>query len=523
MSWIDFFSLKESAMDISQISVRHLKTRYYVKYYPELAHCFGSEKAALIVDRLEYWFGYKPEGFYKFYEPCKHVGYRKGDSWREEIGLSRRTFNHAFAHIGVRYHRFSAFKTAQDKFQGKMYACYHCRLSHLTYFVRNHAVAESFFTQFLNTQPSAYRQQNDVLSSNTSICQNGKNDCSKTAVPVDKKNLIPLEANNCNGSPERPKLSFPNNSKCRSGTAVTVVRYIQSIHTKHTSFFSASGKMAVSENQEILADENTGKKMQQIWIEEIGKLETKRDKSIALSRLAQCLEEHFESDLVNWHRYCLMIASSNYLMGEMGNEGFKKIWLSWATTPKAIGRIMGGEFSLGDRETTLDKKIEYYRNQIHQLKDEQDRLNSRLSGLEIDKRQEWRKAINKRTDELTEAKEDQLKQEFEKDAQQRTDVVGKVFREAGWSSPQVLMMYRLFVSQKISHELFGVSMDAGLQQLIENHPVQRQCTVRLQELEGEIQEQQLQLGKLIEERRGIVDCAGAEEDGYSARTVSSSV
>ncbi len=54
---------------------------YYVKYHPEIQQALGSEKAAILMDRLEYWFQIKPEGFYKFYEPCKHPLYRPGDSW----------------------------------------------------------------------------------------------------------------------------------------------------------------------------------------------------------------------------------------------------------------------------------------------------------------------------------------------------------------------------------------------------------------------------------------------------------
>ena len=38
-----------------------------------------------------------------FFEPCSHPLYRQGDSWAEEIGLSRKVWTKAFSIVGTHY------------------------------------------------------------------------------------------------------------------------------------------------------------------------------------------------------------------------------------------------------------------------------------------------------------------------------------------------------------------------------------------------------------------------------------
>ena len=105
--------------------------------------CYRSEPGlnspylGLLKGQLNYWFSKKPNGFYKFLEPCNHPLYKAGDSWSEELGISRRVFNAVFDLIGIRYNSKTAFKKAKDKFQGKLYASYHDRKTHKMFFIRN--------------------------------------------------------------------------------------------------------------------------------------------------------------------------------------------------------------------------------------------------------------------------------------------------------------------------------------------------------------------------------------------------
>lgn len=74
-----------------------------IPYDPRLAQVLGSVNAALLLQQVLYWWflsGRQP--FYKFKEPCSHFLYRPGDSWAEELGLSRRQLDQARARIAVR-------------------------------------------------------------------------------------------------------------------------------------------------------------------------------------------------------------------------------------------------------------------------------------------------------------------------------------------------------------------------------------------------------------------------------------
>ena len=88
----------------------------FIKYQPELKSFFGSSESALIFQKLEYWSPKYPNGFWKFHEPCtRHPQYRKGDSWQEELGFSRRVFLRAFSVFGIHYKSKSAYLKEEKK------------------------------------------------------------------------------------------------------------------------------------------------------------------------------------------------------------------------------------------------------------------------------------------------------------------------------------------------------------------------------------------------------------------------
>jgi len=95
----------------------HVTNSFYTKFYHSLQSFTGSATSTLIIGKLEFWFAnpkYK-EGFYKFVEPCAHPLYREGDSWSEELGISRKIFAKAFDLIGVRYKSKSAYCPATTR------------------------------------------------------------------------------------------------------------------------------------------------------------------------------------------------------------------------------------------------------------------------------------------------------------------------------------------------------------------------------------------------------------------------
>ena len=69
----------------------------------------GSPVATILLRQILYWDGIKKGKFYKFKEPCSlHGGffdkglYKEGDSWCEELGLSRKSFDTAIKLIGFK-------------------------------------------------------------------------------------------------------------------------------------------------------------------------------------------------------------------------------------------------------------------------------------------------------------------------------------------------------------------------------------------------------------------------------------
>lgn len=118
------------------------KQEFVKLYVPELMQLMdgGDEKSCLMMAQLEYWFGLKPDSFYKFMTPAKveESGYTKGDSWIEEMGMSKNKIDNALKPICTHYKSFTEYKNEADKFKGKYYASYYHKPSHKTYYLRNH-------------------------------------------------------------------------------------------------------------------------------------------------------------------------------------------------------------------------------------------------------------------------------------------------------------------------------------------------------------------------------------------------
>ncbi len=109
------------------------------------------------------WFEGYPEGFYKFLEPSDHPAYKNGDSWTEELGMSRHEFRTAFDKIGIRYKSKSDFDQAVDKFQGLFYCSYVDRRSNLTYYFRNHDLVDAALDELLS-KPAQRLEKKSVSS-----------------------------------------------------------------------------------------------------------------------------------------------------------------------------------------------------------------------------------------------------------------------------------------------------------------------------------------------------------------------
>ena len=129
--------------------ILHL-TRNTIPYVKELHPIAGGVLGCLVMQQLDYWFEGHPEGYYKFLMPSDHPAYKIGDSWTEELGMSKDEFRTAFDKIGIRYKSKSEFDQAVDKFQGRFYCSYVDRRSNLTYYFRNHDLVDTALDELLS-------------------------------------------------------------------------------------------------------------------------------------------------------------------------------------------------------------------------------------------------------------------------------------------------------------------------------------------------------------------------------------
>lgn len=116
-----------------------------IPYIPELKVYCKTTNACLLMTQLEYRFASMPNGFYKFLAPCEHSLYKKGDSWTEELAFSATEIRNAFENIGERYSSnkkiTEIIEKGQDPFIGKYYLSYRDIRNGLTFYQRNHKLA----------------------------------------------------------------------------------------------------------------------------------------------------------------------------------------------------------------------------------------------------------------------------------------------------------------------------------------------------------------------------------------------
>ena len=284
----------------------------FIKYTPELKRFFGSSESVLIFQKSEYWSSKYPNGFWKFHEPCtRHTQYRKGDSWSEELGFSRRVFLRAFSVFGVHYKSKSAYLKEVDPFQGKMYVSYYDRKTNRTYFLRNHSFVEKFLKSFWE----------------------GTKKLTK---------LIKEKVQNCRSRNDQDGRSFT----CANN--ISLQRSTSSQELAEPEFLKPQSLPPEPEGIEE-QDKNikVAQEMLEIWNKITGNRHPLRS-DLKIS-LPQALRDSFEGSLELWTDFCLSVASSKFLMGEAPNSKFKA-HLAWLIKPQTVQAIREKYYSLGDRE-----------------------------------------------------------------------------------------------------------------------------------------------------------------------------
>ena len=262
----------------------------------------------LVVQHLEYWFrGKKKNGFFKFSAPCDHKLYREGDSWTEELGISRNSFKRHFDLVGTRWPSKSSFEESKDPFLGKPYTCYYDRKENVTRYFKNPSCSTSSKSMTMSLLKSEKEKVREQISNKIANKQSFQNTIKKETV-----------------------LSKPNSTS-------RMAKKDAPLYTRLTT-----------DKYTYLSNETEKKleEVQKIWKKEVGG--TTYTSKTFLKKLLEAFNLLFKGSLDLWKKYCRKIASSKFLMGEV--SGFKA-WITWAIKPDTVKRLEAGEFTLGDRES----------------------------------------------------------------------------------------------------------------------------------------------------------------------------
>lgn len=466
-----------------------LKNVHYIKFYPCVKSAIGCEKAALLLERMEYWFKRYSAGFYKFVEPCLHPLYREGDSWSEEIGFSRKIFVKAFDVIGVRYKSKTDFLRANDKFQGKFYASYHDRRTNQTYYVRNHTFVADLLKKIFIKKKSSAPDANDKKKEEPNKTKNAHKSLKQEVSQSFKKEVI---------SQTHSKSSSLVGLRSRNGDLGRSPASVPFLIQKKTS--SLSKEQTLPDSIKPI-DTTLTEEMIKIWNKEVGELGVGTITKSFLTRLNNTFKTSFDQSIDSWKNYCQAISSSRFLMGEAQNKFFKKAWITWAIRPETIERIQGGGFRLGDRQTLKEKEIENIDNEIKNTNQKKEIISVNIKNIQNTEKQKRKAILKEKIKTLSNKEIKKFKKEFIEFIEEENSTMTEEFRKFKWDGMFIAAYFEEFMKEKIEAKLFKRSLKEDQQDalyssgLLEEHEKVCQYVSALQQRQKDLLSQNLWVDK----------------------------
>jgi hypothetical protein len=392
--------------------------QYFVAYNPTLSHKFGSTIAAAIFQRFEYWadkMKTRQDGqgaFYKFIDSCQHPCYKPGDSWCEELGISRKVFRNHFAKIGIAYKSKSDFLKKADPFEGKYFAYYQDCKTNKTIFVRNHPLLQEFYAQLKQLLPQAGPAKQAAPKHHDSS--------SVTNQPF---------SSTLKGKPRAVPIGKPYGRRVKDKQIIT------------SSFKENDQNPLISVTQAMLT----------IWQEEIGERGLGSLTPSVHKRLEAVLQQQFKGCLEHWRLHCRKIASSSFLMGEKPGTSFQ-IRLAFAISDAFIEGLQEGKYELSTRKTRQDLELEKLNHSLELLEKEEYKAKSLRERAESEKEGLIRKAANEAYEALSEARKQEFKGLYEADYLAR--YADESLKPADvWKQPLAETFFEVFILGKLRQEV----------------------------------------------------------------------
>jgi hypothetical protein len=302
----------------------------YIKFDIGVRDHFGSTNAAIAFSRLLYWSKKNPDGFYKFKQACKHPLYKRGDSWSEELNMTKEIMNPVFKRL-VTYHKSkNEYRKAADKFDGKFFCSYTERNTNKTYYFMDKEAVDHFLAKL---------------------------------APLPK---APVKSSEVVAAPVTPIIMPSSESRAASMTP-PVARTHPDLPCIQT-ITSLSGDAPSSVEPQREEDKLISKKMVDTWNSHM------QDSVIwypsYAAKLSKVLSDFFKGCLETFKQYCLSVASADFLTGKAKNSRFKA-FLFWAIKPAVIESILAGAYGAKNffmistpEEKEIKTEIAHINNQL---------------------------------------------------------------------------------------------------------------------------------------------------------------
>jgi hypothetical protein len=295
----------------------------YLKIDVNIRDHFKSNDTAIVFGRLMYWFSKKPEGFYKFKQSCKkHPLYKKGDSWGEELGMSRKVLDPILSRLVNHHLTKSAYLKSTDRFAGKIFCSYTNHKTNQTHYSVDKEALDSFLAS------------------------------------ISVKMAKPKEVD----SSSKASKNKPSPLPCDVPKQQPLVRARQTAFNTQTTT-SLSGDVLQEPVGKLEEEKRISKEMVGIW-------NSHTEDSVVwmpstAKKLCNALHEFFKGCLENFKNYCATIASSNFLTGKSPSKF--KAFLFWSIKPEVIQSILNGAYGVKSFFSMLDPQEKALRDDIRHL------------------------------------------------------------------------------------------------------------------------------------------------------------
>ena len=313
------------------------KSTFYPKFtFNQLLKIAGSLKGAMLLKHLEYWAQKTKGRFYKFTEPCSHPLYRQGDSWCEEIGVSRRLFNKLFDSIGHRYRSKSEYLNTQDPFKGKLYVAYYDRKRNQTFYIKNPQHDQVLWQPGQSSPPSTQSKKFPAPKRKDERGRKNNYKNERVGEPLGKNDELDIRKVPVKYSKDIQYISrMASEELSRNGNSAQSFIYKDNITKQKTiNLIEKTLWNSLSYSLE--------REMIKIWNEEVGNGKVQA-LPFRLKKLSKALNLYFQGDIQKWRRYCFSIASSRFLMGKVTSF---KASIDWAIGDIVIQKIKEGDYGI---------------------------------------------------------------------------------------------------------------------------------------------------------------------------------